>query len=399
MDWIKTILASIDIMLLIYFGIASVYFFVFALASLFYKENAKTTFNKKISFTLLIPAYKEDAVIIETVKNAYRQFCSYCDFKVVVVADKLKNTTIQQLEFSGAYVIPVYFKESTKAKALNHAMQFKDIQSDYVIVLDADNHMAPNFLDNLALKINEGYKVVQGERTAKNNNTNFAQLDGFSETINNEIFRKGHVKLGLSSAIIGSGFACEYHLFKRLMAKITAIGGFDKELEVALLKEKNKIAYAEQAIVYDEKTPKAEVFYNQRRRWLSAQFTYLKKYFWDSLKTLVTTGNIDYFDKVFQFALPPRVIALGIAGIASFVHVFIAFFPFGKGWGLFTLEWLLTSAFLVLSVSLPLINKNKFSGGSFKSLKALPMGFLLTLKAILHIKNGNKKFIHTPHGL
>jgi len=34
-----------------------------------------------------------------------------------------------------------------------------------------------------------------------------ALLDGISEEINNNIFRKGHQTLGLSSALIGSGMA------------------------------------------------------------------------------------------------------------------------------------------------------------------------------------------------
>jgi hypothetical protein len=49
--------------------------------------------------------------------------------------------------------------------------------------------------------------AVQGHRTAKNTNNSWAILDAISEEINNNIFRKGHRVLGLSSAIIGSGMA------------------------------------------------------------------------------------------------------------------------------------------------------------------------------------------------
>jgi hypothetical protein len=43
--------------------------------------------------------------------------------------------------------------------------------------------------------------------------------------------------LGLSSAIIGSGMAFRYDYFKTLMSTVTAVGGFDKEIELKMLKK------------------------------------------------------------------------------------------------------------------------------------------------------------------
>jgi hypothetical protein len=56
----------------------------------------------------------------------------------------------------------------------------------------------------------------------KNTNNSWAILDAISEEINNNIFRKGHRVLGLSSAIIGSGMAFRYNYFKTLMSTVTA---------------------------------------------------------------------------------------------------------------------------------------------------------------------------------
>jgi cellulose synthase/poly-beta-1,6-N-acetylglucosamine synthase-like glycosyltransferase len=71
--------------------------------------------------------------------------------------------------------------------------------------------------------------AVQGHRTAKNTNNSWAILDAISEEINNNIFRKGHRVLGLSSAIIGSGMAFRYNYFKALMSTVTAVGGLIKK--------------------------------------------------------------------------------------------------------------------------------------------------------------------------
>jgi hypothetical protein len=58
------------------------------------------------------------------------------------------------------------------------------------------------------------YDAIQCHRCAKNANNDVAVLDGTSEEINNTIFRKAHNRLGLSSALIGSGMCFKYDLFK-----------------------------------------------------------------------------------------------------------------------------------------------------------------------------------------
>ena len=54
--------------------------------------------------------------------------------------------------------------------------------------------------------------------------------------------------------------------------------------------------------MYDEKVQKVEVFENQRKRWLSAQFIYFGRFVTPGIIHLFAKGNIDFFDKVYQFA-------------------------------------------------------------------------------------------------
>ena len=187
-----------------------------------------------------------------------------------------------------------------------------------------------NFYSDFLKKINAAFEhnfiAVQGHRTAKNTNNSWATLDAISEEINNNIFRKGHRVLGLSSAIIGSGMAFKYNYFKSLMSTVTAVGGFDKEIELKMLKEGRKIVYLEDAVVFDEKIQKSEVFGNQRRRWLSAQLHYFRKDFLNALKDLILKGNIDYFDKAIQFIQPPRILLLGAVILNSIGFILANYF-------------------------------------------------------------------------
>ena len=62
-----------------------------------------------------------------------------------------------------------------------------------------------------------------------------------------------------------------------------SVGGFDRELELLLLREGIKVYYYEEAIVLDEKVSKSSTFQNQRKRWIYSQYFYLRKviYFCD----------------------------------------------------------------------------------------------------------------------
>lgn len=400
MEILKIIIYLLEIILLIYFGFASIYFMLFATASHLYVEKQNKGFNsvKKYNVAVLIPAYKEDNVIIETARLAKQHISKYCNYEVLVIADSLLAKTISTIKGTGANVLPVLFEKSTKAKSINKALKVIANSYDYIIVLDADNVMEKGFIDKLIEKLEQGYRIVQGRRTAKNSNTNFAFLDGLSEEVNNAIFREGHRVLGLSASLIGSGFICEAKLLKELMARAEAVGGFDKELELMLLERKITIGYAQNAILYDEKIQQAEDFVNQRRRWLSAQFVYFEKNIVNGFRQLITHGNIDYFDKLIQFFLPPRIITLGLTFIGGFIHLVINFLGGYSIDNVFISLWFLffMLSFSSVLIALPL---KKLNIKTIKALLSVPKGFLLTMLALLKIKGANKNFIHTKHGI
>jgi cellulose synthase/poly-beta-1,6-N-acetylglucosamine synthase-like glycosyltransferase len=397
MQTISALLFLLELFFLVYFTIAAVYFLAFAVASHFYKEINPLQETRKYHIVVLIPSFKEDSVIVETALSAIIHISNRCSFEVLVVADSLLPNTIKRLQETGAKTLPVAFDKSTKSKSINKALEIIPDTCDYILLLDADNQMAEGFLDHIVEKLEQGFRVVQGHRTALNSNTSFAFLDGLSEEVNNAIFRKGHRVLGFSASLIGSGFACEYQLFKELMGEIKAVGGFDKELELALIKRNIKIGYANQAIVFDEKIQQSAAFVNQRRRWLSAQLIYFNRNVWDGFRQLLKHGNIDYFDKVMQFMLPPRIITLGVTFVFAILHLGLSWFGHHP-LSLFPASWtgLFITATMAVLLSVP---AEKFSMGLIKSLLALPKGFLLTLLALLKIRGANKKFIHTQHGI
>jgi cellulose synthase/poly-beta-1,6-N-acetylglucosamine synthase-like glycosyltransferase len=390
------LLKGIEYILLGYFAMASIYVFVFSIAGHFYKKRRKPNSKNQNRIAILIPAYKEDTVIIEVAASALDQMYPSKKFDVVVIADSLKKNTITKLKTLPIILIEVFFEKSTKSKALNKAMESLDKPYDYALVLDADNIMEPYFLEKINDAFERGYQIVQGHRKAKNLNTSFAILDGASEEINNHIFRQGHRVLGLSSGLIGSGMGFDYELFKSVMRTVKAVGGFDKELEFNFAKNRIAIEYLQDAVVLDEKVKNSSDFTNQRKRWLSTQFVFLKKNFVIGWKELFLKGNINFFDKVWQLIIPPRILLLGFTFLVALVYSIIQF-NLGIEPNVSVYFWhvnLIVTAFAYLLA----IPKTFYNKRTLKATLSIPYTFLSMALLLFKLKGANKNFIHTPHG-
>ena len=347
------LLNTIEYVLYIIMGLQACYFFIFAIAGLFPRKLKSNKEAAPVNFGVLIPAYKEDKVIIDTAKAALSIDYPRDKFRVIVLADQCKPETISQLKEVGVEVLEVFFENSTKAKSVNKGLELlSENPPEAIVILDSDNHMATDFLRRASETFRAGYRIIQGHRTAKNTNTPFAILDAANEEIGNHIFRKGHRVLGLSSALIGSGMVFDFMIYKNYMADILDVAGEDKLLELNLLRDGQVIEYLQGAYVYDEKVSNSQTFGKQRTRWIGAQLYFLKNYFFEGLKLLFTKGNLDYFDKCFQMALVPKVMMIALLGVLGFISWFwSALLPW---WQLMLLHYIA----MLVSVPKKLYNRN-----------------------------------------
>lgn len=392
------ILNIVETIIYVYFLIAAVYVLSFSVFALFYKSKKYKMATKYRKIAVLIPGYKEDKVIIDVARQALSQNYPDDKFDVVIIADSFHPQTIEALKLLPIKLIEVSFDVSTKSKALNKAMEQLPDNYDVALILDADNVMELDFLTKINNSFESGFKVIQGHRVAKNTNTAFAVLDAVSEELNNTIFRKGHRAIGLSSALIGSGMAFDYQMFKTRMAEIKAIGGFDKELELTLLRDKVKIEFLNDAIVADEKVQKAEVFENQRRRWLSAQFIYFGRFVKSGILHLITHGNVDFFDKVYQMISPPRILLLGLSAIMAVLYLLADFIFSPQSVSIFNFYHWLAVLLLVVSSFALAVPAKFYNKQTFRALLTLPKAFFSMFSSLFRLKGANKKFIHTQHG-
>lgn len=388
---IWTILHIIDITLWVIIAASVIYVAFFAIISLFYDKednvamHAEAISNRKSRFLILYPAYHEDRVITHAVEQFLLQNYPKDHYTVAVISDHMQPETNERLRRLPITLLTPTFEKSSKAKAMQYAINEVKGDFDQVIVLDADNMVRPDFLSQLNILCTV-YDAIQCHRCAKNANNDVAVLDGASEEINNTIFRKAHNRLGLSSALIGSGMCFNYELFKKNVFQLSTAGE-DREMEALLLQQEVFIKYAPDIHVFDEKVSNQDNFQRQRMRWMTAQVQSLLSNL-PKIPNAIVHGKINFIDKTIQQALIPRsILIVLLVGISVFMTIFMP--TWCEKW------WIL---FAMLTISLFIAIPRQLRFRSFAKVLAIPGLVLRMLKNLLQIDRKNTDFIHTQHG-
>lgn len=327
------ILFVVDIVLFIITAATVLYLGIFAVASLFKKNHESPRTKKQNRFAILITSYKQDAVIEQAVISILSQAYPQRMFDVTVISDHQEEMTNMRLAQYPITLLTPNFEESTKAKSLQYAIlnlpEFKIY--DIALVLDADNIVEQDFL----AKVNDAFetaatKAVQLHRISRNRDTRVALLGAIFEEINNAIFRRGHINVGISSALAGSGIAYDFTWFKTNVMKART-SGEDKELEALLLRQEIYIDYFDNIYVYGEKKRTTAKLNRQRGRWASEQF----HNFIRNIKFLpgaIFRKQYDLADKIIQWMLVPRTTMVTIILLMSIVLPFIYMTMVIKWW-------------------------------------------------------------------
>jgi cellulose synthase/poly-beta-1,6-N-acetylglucosamine synthase-like glycosyltransferase len=387
----STVLYILFIAFFIYCAFSVTYLFILSFSGKFFyrqKKSRPLTNGDARTIAVLVPAYREDGIILSTVHNLLGLDYPKHLYEVFVIADSFEKETLLKLQQLPVKVFEVSFEKSTKTKALNEAFKRIEQPFDVALICDADNMLAKDFLKKINASFSEGFKAVQGRRVAKNLDSSFAILDACSEAINNHIFRKGLNGLGLSTSVIGSGMAFDFIMIKNILGAIQAVGGFDKILQLKVIRMGFHISYLDDALIFDEKVGNAAAFQQQRKRWVSSQFIYLKQYFLPAFRELFK-GNLSYFNlAVVSNLILPRAFMLIMLPLLVVAALFIS-----AAWAWIAAGlWLLY--FITLFIALPsvLINRDLLS-----AILRLPKAITVMVGTLFQIKKANKTFIHTVH--
>ena len=333
-----TIIYYCDLTFFIIVCMTVVYMGIFAMASMFSHHEDTPKSRKENRFIIFIPAFKNGASAEQTVRSILGQVYPQRLFDVTVVADQLDEMSNFRLAQQPITLLIPNFSKSSRAKslqlAINNLPQFK--LYDIAVVLNPGNIVEPEFLNQL----NDAYeaagtKAIQCHMLSQNRDTISARLSAIFEEINNSIFRRGHVTLGLSAAASNSAMAFDFNWFKtNIMTTKTTWD--DKELEARLLRQHIFVDYFDDIMVFSEKTRKAEDFSRQRGRWLMSQLSTIIRNI-RFLPWAIIQRHYDLVDKIIQWMLMPRILMMGIIILMGIFMPFIYFSLAIKWWALFAI--------------------------------------------------------------
>jgi cellulose synthase/poly-beta-1,6-N-acetylglucosamine synthase-like glycosyltransferase len=349
--------------------------------------------SEKHRIAVLIPSFREDQVIVDTAIQTKKHDYPGSRFTVTVIADKLKPETMQKLKQIPVNVLEVNL--GMKSRSLHAALESPGIRdSEIVMILDADNIMAPGCLEKVNAAFHAGIKAMQCHRTAKNKNSEVALLDAMSEEINTNLFRRGPAMAGLSATPNGSGMAFDTTLIRDIFSsrEILENPGEDREVDMQLIQRNIKMEFLDDAYIYDEKVTTAGVFEKQRIRWMEAQVNHVRRFFDGDMKT--TQKTIIFINKFFQNLLLPRVLTLVVFSIIITILLIQHYFQLPLIRPVFALWASMMGVYLLtLLISIPRIF---YSTRTLWAMSRLPLLMYAMMRAVLQMKKKRREFIHTP---
>lgn len=325
-DWIMFIIISLTVL---YLG-------VFAITSLFVRHSETPKAKKQNRFIVLIPSYKGGKNLEMTVKSILGQSYTQRQFDVTVIADHEDEMTMFHLAQQPITLLTPNFERQSRMKslqlAINNLPQFKIY--DAVVILEAGDVVETEFLE----QVNDAYeaagtKAIQTHKLSLNRDSTPARLSAIFEEINNSIFRRGHISVGLSAALASSGIAFEFNWFKDYIQTAKA-NWSDKELEALLTRQHIYVDYFDKIEVYNEKARQAEDFNRQHLSWIWTQIrTIIRNIHY--LPSAIAKRHYDLIDKLLQWLLIPRIIMMAVIIMMGVLVPFIYMSAALKWWALF----------------------------------------------------------------
>ena len=332
------ILTYIDWTTFIWCAITVLYLGFFAFTSLFARHGETPKAKNQNRFIILIPSHKNGKSVSLTVNSILGQTYPQRMFDVTVIADHEDEITMFHLAQQPVTLLTPNFEKSSRIKSLqlavNNLPQFKIY--DVAIILDAGDVVEPEFLE----QINDAYesagtKAIQAHKLSFNRDTVSARLSAIFEEINNSIFRRGHISVGLPCTLQSSGNAFDFAWLKDYL-QYAKHSWSDKEMEAVLTRQHIYIDFFDKIFVYGEKARQAEEFNRQHYNWILTQW---KTFFHNVryLPTAIVNRHYDFLDKLLQWMLLPRMVMMTIILLMCLITPFIYFSLAIKWWALFAI--------------------------------------------------------------
>ena len=339
----------------------------------------------KPDYGIIVTAYEQTVQLPAVVSSLLK--LNYDHYQIYVVADKCDITN---LNFYSDKVLLLRPEETLGSNTRSHFYAIKNFirPHTHLTIIDSDNLTDPEYLDQLNVYFRQGFQAVQGVREAKNLDSTYACLDAARDIYYHFYDGKILFGAGSSATLAGSGMAFTTALYKECLEHLDVTGaGFDKVLQEGIVSRKYRIAFAEKAVVYDEKTSGTDQLVKQRARWINTWFKYFSFGFGIFFK-----GIKGFNRNQFLFGLvllrPPLFIFLLLSLFFLFINLFID--PY------LSFVWFLGLCTFVTGFYIAL-KRSDTDSRIYHSLVSIPKFVFFQLLALFYSRKANQISVATKH--
>ncbi len=336
-------------------------------------------------YAIIVTAYEQTDTLHTVVASLLN--LKYSNYIIYIVADKCDITS---LNFENDKVILLRPPQTLAGNVRSHMYAISNFirPHELLTIIDSDNLVDAAYLNELDKFFSKGFKAVQGIRKAGNTQTVFAALDAARDHYYHFYDGKLLFELGSSATLSGSGMAFTVELYKEIFQHLDVKGaGFDKVLQYNIVNKNLRIAFAEKAIVYDEKTAFKDQLVNQRARWINTWFKYFVLGF-SLIREGISKRSLNQFLFGFILVRPPLFMFI----VLSFFFMVINLFLSVTG----VILWTVAFMVFIISFIVALISSDA-EGVIYRSLLRAPLFVFYQLVSLKKVKNANKHSVATTH--
>ena len=274
------------------------------------KTYKKTTKLNRVA--IIICARNEENVIYTTVKAIFdKQKYPRELFDVYVVANNCTDKTFDEAKRAGATVYKLD-DPNPKHHRVSYPLQFgfKKIldmkKYDFLIRLDADNHINDEFISIMNDAFNAGCKIARPYESCLNiTDSTFTKACGLYYVFDSRFSSRVRERFGLDAHVNGPGsmFATE------VLEKANGFDAFsiteDVEFNFKRMFDGYRCHYVEDAIVYEDFPSTFKDTYARNRRFGAGVIRLLGKYGWKLIVEFFKTLRFSYIENLFSYFLVP----------------------------------------------------------------------------------------------
>ncbi|NCI45551.1 glycosyltransferase [Sediminibacterium soli] len=337
-------------------------------------------------YAIIVTAYEQTDSIPSVVASILQS--SYTRYLVYVVADKCDTSG---LSFSDERVVLLRPEKTLASNTRSHFYAIRHFRRlhTHLTIIDSDNIVTPDYLSELNRYFKAGFSAVQGERKAKNLDTTYACLDAARDIYYHFYDGKLLFGIGSSATLAGSGMAFTVALYRECLEALDVSGaGFDKVLQKEIISRGYRIAFNELAIVYDEKTSRADQLVKQRARWINTWFRYFSFGF-GLLSRSLTKANWNQFAFSVILLRPPLFLFL-LASIACFTVNLLL------GDVAAVMLWMAAFLCFILAFAIALVQSGT-DRRIYRSLWNIPVFVFYQVLSLAKVRQANRYSVATQH--